>query len=269
MPPDDDEDASDLPRAVQSTVTAASAPVMSAAPKVAVAPLARPSVPTPVPGVAVPNAPTATVSAIPSNPNLAMSAAPSALVASATRSTSGHARLSLQVNEAGCIAYVFPRSDEPERFGNESALMRCATSCNLELPYGEYTIRVETAEGVRSYGELALRSARWVQVAPARQVVRDLGFTLGVVGIVSTVLGTALLADGICDTCTTAARNVGGAFGLGLGIPMTAIGWSLYYIHRSASVDERVLAQPDVASRWQVQVARLPDGAAVSARLWF
>lgn len=199
----------------------------------------------------------------------AMNAMPSALVAAAADSANGRARLSLQVTEAGSTAYVFPHADDPDRFGPESALMQCSTSCSLELPHGEYSIRVVTASGVNSYGELSLHSARWIHVTPANQVARDLGFAAAVVGIASTVLGTALLAEAICDTCTTQARNIGGGAGLAFGIPMTAIGWSLYFIHRSASVDEQVLTQPETARRWQLRVAQLPGGAALTGQILF
>jgi len=73
--------------------------------------------------------------------------------------------------------------------------------------------------------------------------MRDFGFVAGAVGSLATVLGVAILAEAICDTCTPTGRNITGALALGLGLPMGAVGWSLYFIHREARIEDRVLTQ--------------------------
>ncbi len=270
LPLDDSDDPAAAPTTMSPAAAAPPAAAPAAAAPTTMAPTtmapdsAVPTVPAVANGSVVPTAPAAA-----DKPPIAMMATPSALVPTAAKTTSGYARVSLQIKEPGSTVYVFPQKEEPDDYAAESAVAQCATNCNFELPHGEYSIRVVTPDGVRSYGDLSLHSARWVSVAPARRVIRDLGFVMGIAGVVSTVLGTALLSEVICDTCTSRARNIGGAFGLGLGIPMTAIGWSLYYIHRTASVEERILAQTAKPRGLGVTIAQLPQGAAVSALFQF
>jgi hypothetical protein len=174
------------------------------------------------------------------------------------------------VKEPGSEVYVFPHKEDPDDYGAEAALTHCASSCSADLPLGDYSVRVVSADGVRSYSELALRTPRWISVAPAHQVVRDLGFAMGSVGTASTILGVALLAKAICDTnCTATARDTGGAIALGIGIPLMAIGWSLYVVHRKASIQEQILTQS--AQRWTVQptFSELARGGAVGAMVRF
>jgi hypothetical protein len=74
-------------------------------------------------------------------------------------------------------------------------------------------------------------------------VTRDFGFVTGAIGVASSVFGAALLGGAVCDSWSSTARGAGGAIALGLGIPMAAMGWSLYYIHRTITVEDRVLNQ--------------------------
>ncbi|HMA95047.1 MAG TPA: hypothetical protein VKP30_20285 [Polyangiaceae bacterium] len=165
------------------------------------------------------------------------------LHASSAGLRAGYARLSLIVREAGATAYVVPRHQEFDPRQPELAILTCTSQCTVELPLGDYTVWVTSAEDARSSVELQLRGSRWVNVSPANQVMRDFGFIAGAVGTLATVLGVAILADAICDTCTPTGRNITGALALGLGLPMGAVGWSLYVIHREARIEERVLSQ--------------------------
>ncbi|HEY5958092.1 MAG TPA: hypothetical protein VIV60_16125, partial [Polyangiaceae bacterium] len=150
---------------------------------------------------------------------------------------------------AGSQVLVFPYRDDPEDYLEDAALLRCQASCSIELPHGRYSLRVVTADGEISYTDLTLNASRWVSVTPAPQVTRDLGFTMGVVGAVATVLGGALLADAVCDSCSKVARNMIGGLSLGIGIPMLAVGGSMYIAYRKASIEDQILTQTESGSR--------------------
>jgi hypothetical protein len=244
---------------------------------------ATPTPATPTPDPLVPAAPKSTAE-VPALAGTAVAAAPAtqaqirvASPAWAPSSTTqgpsipstGFAKLSVFVKESGSTAYLFPYKEDPDDYASESALMQCATTCSTELPLGDYSVRVVNAEGARSYSLLELRSSRWISVAPAHRISRDIGFVAGVVGVASTALGVALLAEVVCRSCSATARDSGGAVGLGLGLPLAAIGWSLYLVHRKASIEDRILSQTARAESLQVTVARLPGGGVLGAAVRF
>jgi hypothetical protein len=243
-----------------ATTPTATMPVVSApAPSTSTAnppPLVGPAVPA-TPAVQVPVRATSSVSV----PSTAMQAPP--------MPSTGSAKLSVFVKESGSTAYVFPYKEDPDDYAAESALLQCATICNVELPLGDYSVRIVNADGARSYNVLTLRSSRWISVAPAHQISRDIGFVAGVVGVASTALGVALLAEAVCRTCSATARDAGGAVGLGLGLPMAAIGWSLYLVHRKATIEDRILTQATRIESLRVTAARVPGGGFVGATVSF
>lgn len=259
MPLDDDEPAA-APQ--PSVAPASSSQVPSAATPSAPTPSARlgsePIRSNPIPSTAAPKPEpnvTATTVEIPS------------LVESTHANTAtlrpGYARLNVLVREAGATAHVVSAQREFDPRFPESALLTCTSQCNVELPLGNYSVWVTTADDTRSRVDLQLRGSRWVNVAPANQVMRDFGFVAGAVGTLATVLGVAILAEAICDTCTPTGRNITGALALGLGLPMGAVGWSLYFIHREARIEDRVLTQAATG------LPRLPPGGLLTAQFSF
>jgi hypothetical protein len=181
----------------------------------------------------------------------------------------GHATLSLSLKEPGAKVYVFPHTEEPDAYPAERALLQCTHNCSRDLPIGSYTLRVESAEGVISHGELLLEKSRWLTVAPANQVARDFGFVTGAVGVVTTVLGVMLLADVICKSCSDSARNIGGATSIGLGVPMSALGWSLYWVHRGAHIEDQMPLPATPGEPQMLSAARVLSGYVAGARIAF
>jgi hypothetical protein len=178
-----------------------------------------------------------------------MSEAPSALVPIGSNVTSANSTLRVLVKTPGSEVLVFPYRDDPENYPDSAALLRCQTTCRIELPRGHYSLRVVTSDAEVSYADFTLNSARWVAVAPAQQVTRDVGFTLGLVGAVATVLGGAMLGELICDSCSKTTRKLVGGLSLGLGIPMLGLGASMYVAYRKASVEDQVYTQSASCSR--------------------
>jgi hypothetical protein len=165
------------------------------------------------------------------------------LVPTGSNVTGASSTLRVLVKTPGSEVLVFPYRDDPEIYSDSAALLRCQTTCRVELPRGHYSLRVVTSEAEVSYTDLTLNSAQWVAVTPAQQVTRDVGFTLGLVGAVATVLGGATLGELICDTCSKTTRKLVGGLSLGLGIPMLGLGASMYIAYRKASVEEQVYTQ--------------------------
>jgi len=178
--------------------------------------------------------------------------------------------LSILLTDPTSTLYVFRYKDDPDDYPEESALGQCAEKCTLELPLGTYSVRIVTSDGARSYAELELRSSRWIAATPAHRVRRDLGFVAGAAGTVSVLLGSAMLGKLICDkTCTPTARDATGAIALGLGIPLMAVGWSLYAIHRKASIEDRIVTQGASQRAWMIGADRVPRGIILGTTLAF
>lgn len=157
----------------------------------------------------------------------------------------GFARLSLYVSEPGSTVFVTERRKEFDERLFDFALARCGTQCVVELPLGSYTVWVKTSDDARSSRDFELRSSRWMSVAPANQVMRDFGFVAGAVGTAATILGVGILSELVCETCTSTGRHITGGLAFGLGLPMGAVGWSLYFIHKEARIADHILTQAE------------------------
>lgn len=208
---------------------------------------------------------------IPASP-LASPAGMAALEERAFRSTTavrpGFARLSLYVSEPGSTVFVTRRQKEFDERQFDSALARCSTQCVIDLPLGSYMVWVRSSDEARSARDFELRSSRWMSVAPANQVMRDFGFAAGAVGTVATILGIGILSELVCKTCTSTGRNITGGLAFGLGLPMGAVGWSLYFIHREARITDHVLTQAERPSAATADTP-MPSGVVLQTRLAF
>lgn len=181
----------------------------------------------------------------------------------------GYARLNLVVAEKGTTVFVTARQNGSANLPLGSALAQCSTECNVDLPLGAYTVWVRAADETHSSKDFDLRSSRWLTVMPANQILRDFGFAAGAVGTVATVLGAAILAQGICKSCTETGRQITGGLALGLGLPMGAVGWSLYFIHREARIEDRILSQPDAGGPTPAPHSGASSGVLLQTRFSF
>lgn len=186
----------------------------------------------------------------------------------ATAVRPGFAKLSLYVSEPGSIVFVTERRKELDERAFDFALARCGAQCVVELPLGSYTVWVKTSDDARSSRDFELRSSRWLSVAPANQVMRDFGFAAGAVGTAATILGIGILSELVCQTCTSTGRNITGGLAFGLGLPMAAVGWSLYFIHQEARIADRILTQAERPGAAETRSPRL-SGAVLQTRIMF
>jgi hypothetical protein len=180
----------------------------------------------------------------------------------------GYARLSLYVSEPGSTVFVTQRQNEFDDRQFASVLARCDARCAIELPLGSYTVWVKASDDTRSSRDFELRSSRWMSVAPAHQVMRDFGFVAGAVGSVATLLGIGILSEVVCQTCTSTGRNITGGLAFGLGLPMGAVGWSLYFIHREARITDHILTQAE-RSGAAVAASSMASGAVLQKSFSF
>jgi len=114
-------------------------------------------------------------------------------------------------------------------------------ACVVDLEPGPYALWVDgppDSDWRRSVKKIEIEEPSRVTVSPARTSLRYVGLGLGVTGLA--VLGYAFVSGGAAlhDNRVDANRHYTGVrIALVSGLLMNAVGWTLFAVHRGASVE--------------------------------